>query len=125
MEVRTESLPDAADEVAFVYGPVVLAGDLGPGPKTETVPYSADHRTNLSAEAAAVPILVRGTRPLAEALSRDPGLPLAFRFSGLGHPLDLTLRPFWEISHDRYSVYWATLTEAQWRYRDAPAPAGQ
>jgi hypothetical protein len=36
---------------------------------------------------------------------------------GLGKPADLDLLPFWEISYDRYNVYWRVLTKAQWKAR--------
>jgi uncharacterized protein len=125
MAVRLEGLPDAANKVAFVYGPAVLAGDLGPGPRTDSIPYSQDQRTNLSAVPIAVPVLVRGDRALESSLERSTDGSLVFHTSGLSHPVDMTLRPFWEISHDRYNVYWEVMTETQWKYRDLPAPNGQ
>jgi DUF1680 family protein len=122
MAVRIEELPNAPDKIAFVYGPAVLAGDLGPGPRTDSIPYSADQRANLDAAPIDVPPLVRGDRPLESSLVRSADGPLTFRTAGLSHPVDLALRPFWEISHDCYTVYWDVMTEAQWKYRDAPSP---
>jgi len=124
MAVRLESLPDAPQKVAFLFGPAVLAGDLGAGPRTDSVPYSADQRTNLNAAPVDVPVLVRGEQALESSLVRAADGSLVFHTAGLSHPVDMTLRPFWEISHDRYNVYWDVMTAAQWKFRDAPSPAG-
>jgi len=29
------------------------------------------------------------------------------------------LVPFWQISYDRYTVYWDVITDAEWMYRTA------
>ena len=72
-----------------------------------------------------VPVLVRGGRPLESSVARSADGSLSFLTEGISHPLDMVLRPFWEISHDRYTVYWDVVTEAQWKYRDAPSPDAQ
>jgi DUF1680 family protein len=125
MAVRLEALPEAPDSVAFLFGPAVLAGDLGPVLKTDSIPYSKDQRTNLAAAPSEVPVLVRGNRPLEASLVRSQDGSLVFHTTGLSHPVDMTLRPFWEISHDRYNVYWEVMTQTQWTYRDLPASPGQ
>jgi hypothetical protein len=80
---------------------------------------------NLNAAPVDVPILVRGDRALESSVVRAQDGALVFHTEGISHPLDMTLRPFWEISHDRYNVYWDVMTQSQWKYRDAPSPAGQ
>jgi hypothetical protein len=42
----------------------------------------------------------------------------------MGRPDDVTLRPFWEISYDRYNVYWDIITENQWRGLGTQEPSG-
>jgi hypothetical protein len=121
MAVRTEALADDARKVAFLFGPAVLAGDLGPGPAPGVSPYAHDQRDNLEVPPVPVPVLILGDGPAESALVRSPDGPLAFTTAGLDHPRDVVLRPFWEISHDRYTVYWDVMTAEQWRYRDAPA----
>jgi hypothetical protein len=39
MAVRAEATPDDPLKVAFLYGPLVLAADLGPAPRGRTFPY--------------------------------------------------------------------------------------
>jgi len=118
MSVRAEAMPDAPDKVAFVYGPVVLAGDLGPAPRTATVPYAEDQDANIDAPAVPVPALTRHGSALESRVVRSTDGSLEFRAEGLGLPRDLVLRPFWEIRFDRYSVYWDVVGER-------PADAGR
>ena len=44
--VRAEPLHGSADQFAFVYGPVVLAGDVGPAPAGPAVPYAKEQGAN-------------------------------------------------------------------------------
>jgi hypothetical protein len=116
-------MPDDHAMVAFLYGPVVLAADLGAAPSTVSAPYARDQRDNFLEAACEVPLLVRGSAPVESCLTRLAGAPLEFRTVGLGKPADLNLLPFWEISYDRYNVYWRVLTQDQWKAREAqPAP---
>lgn len=122
MAVRTEAMPDAPDKVAFLYGPAVLAGDLGPGPVTATVPYAERQDANLRDAPVAVPVLVRGDGPIASGVVRSTDGSLVFHTAGLGRPNDVTLRPFWDISYDRYNVYWDVVTDDRWRLLTPPGP---
>jgi uncharacterized protein len=122
MAVRTEGMPDAPDKVAFLYGPAVLAGDLGPEPATPTVPYAERQDANLREAPVTVPVLVRGDGPVASYVVRSTDGTLVFHTVGLGRPNDVTLRPFWEISYDRYNVYWDVVTDDRWRLPPPPGP---
>jgi len=125
MAVRTEAMHGSPNKIAFLYGPVVLAADLGPAPQSDTVPYSGNQTSNVGAAAVPVSTLVRGDGPIEAAVVRSPGSRLEFRTEGIGRPAEATLRPFWEISYDRYTVYWDVMTDAQWMYHSAiSAPAG-
>ena len=125
MAVRTESMPDDSSKVAFLYGPVVLAADLGPAPETPTAPYAGDQNANVHDRPVPVPVLVRGDAPIESMLVRSADGSLEFHTEGTGRPADVTLRPFWEISYDRYNVYWDLVTDAQWMYRSAGSAPGQ
>lgn len=117
MAVRAEAMPGAPEEVAFVYGPAVLAGDLGPAPRSSTAPYSGNQRANLDAPAVAVPELTQGAGPIEACVTRSPRDAFAFEFSGPAQPVSISLRPFWELAYERYTVYW--------KVRGAPAAARQ
>ncbi|MCX7799274.1 MAG: glycoside hydrolase family 127 protein [Fimbriimonadales bacterium] len=101
LEPRIEPTPDNPNRFAVLYGPVVLAADLGRGPALERIP-----------------VLVTGGSPVSEWLRRQPGSQLSFRTVAVGRPEDLTLRPFYELVHERTIVYFDGFTEAQWVERE-------
>jgi len=109
MKVRTEAMPDNPNRVALLYGPLVLAADLGssrgPSPR--------------------IPVLVTGDKPVSSwlQLNRSDGLDkldgLDFRTVGIARPSELAFRPFYTIHHDRYATYFDIFTEAQWDKAEA------
>ncbi len=122
MAVRTEAMQGNPSKVAFLYGPVVLAADMGPAPVGETIPYAIEQTANLGERPVAVPLLVRSDAPLASSVVRAGDGSLEFHTDGIGRPGDVTLVPFWEISYARYNVYWDVVSDAEWMYRSAIAP---
>jgi DUF1680 family protein len=125
MAVRAEPMPDNPNKVAFLYGPVVLAADLGPAPATATIPYAEQQYANLKETPVAVPAIVRSDAPLESAIVRSKDGSLRFHTDGVGRPTDVTLVPFWEISYSRYNVYWDVFTDSQWMYRSAVESKGK
>lgn len=123
MKVRTEAMPDDPHKVAFLYGPVVLAGDLGRVPHNRTVPYAADQTDNFRQPAAEVPVLVTKSNNVAGTVRRTNRNQLVFRTVAVGQPRDVTLRPFNEIFYDYYNVYWDALTPSQFAARKASLQA--
>jgi uncharacterized protein len=119
MNVRAESTPDDARKVAFLYGPLVLAGDLGPVPAGGTVPYAVEQWDNFRRPVAEVPVLVTEAADPAAAVRRAGRRGLVFRTVGSGRPSDVTLRPYNELFYDYYNVYWDVLTPAQYAQRSA------
>jgi DUF1680 family protein len=103
MRRRVEPMPDNPERVALLYGPVVLAGDLGPREKP----------------APRVPVFVTEGKPLEQWVQPAAGKPLEFQTRAVGRPADVSLIPFYRMHHRRYSVYWDLFTEAQWRQREA------
>ena len=119
MGVRTEAMPDDPKKVAFLYGPVVLAGHLGRVPESRTVPYAPDQGDNFRQPVAEVPVLVAEAMSLADAVRRVSENELVFRTVRAAQPRDVTLRPFHEIFYDYYNVYWDVLTPQQYAERKA------
>ena len=93
MAVRTESMPDAPDLIAFVNGPLVLAADLGPADQ----PWESFD-----------PVVV-GTPALTPASGLQH-----FALADHSRPQNLTLRPYFEQHHNRTAVYFRNLTPDQW-----------
>jgi DUF1680 family protein len=123
LAVRTEAMPDDPAKVAFLYGPLVLAGDLGHVPEGATVPYAADQSANFNRPVAEVPVLVPASKNLTAAVRRVAGKELTFRIDGAARPRAVTLRPFNEIFYDYYNVYWDVLTPEQYEARRASLAA--
>ena len=117
MEVRAEAMPDDAHKVAFLYGPLVLAGDLGRVPESRTVPYAVEQWDNFRQPVRDVPVLVTDGRAPSALVKRLKGNGLIFSTGGAGRPRDVTLRPFNELFYEYYNVYWDVMTPAQYAAR--------
>ncbi|HEU4996775.1 MAG TPA: beta-L-arabinofuranosidase domain-containing protein [Gemmatimonadaceae bacterium] len=108
MTLRTEPLPGASDLVAFVYGPIVLAGTLGTEGVTPADQIIKNERTsgNMLNAAVEVPVLVGDALDLARHVRPVPGEPLTFETVGLGRSRDVRLAPYFRLAHERYTLYW-------------------
>ena len=110
--LRCETLPGEEDVIALLYGPIVLAGELG----TKNLPrdYARGQTDLVRVPSPEVPVFVSAAKGLIERTARIPGRPLAFRTHEVGRPEDVTLAPFYQTHHQRYSVYWRLLSPAGW-----------
>jgi uncharacterized protein len=108
MTLHIEPLPNAT-QVAILYGPIVLAGELG-RKGMETISDVAKDQGELSTLAdPAVPSLA--TSDSTEILSHIrsvPDQPLTFVTNGMIPPQNITLIPLFRLNHQRYTVYWNT-----------------
>ena len=112
MTVRVETLPNAPDYAAVMFGPLALAGRLGtqgltPGSQLIVNERESGHMLN---EPIAAPTWPSVFSELAGALTRDPGEPLAFTARGFddGNNASGTVRfaPWFRLAHERYNLYW-------------------
>ena len=116
MSLRTYHTSDDPKTVAILYGPVVLAGELG----RENYPES-DHgkKGPLDLSKLTVPVFpaVVGVDPdkSAEWLQPVPSKPLTFLSGTSTRPENIVFTPLYSIHHQRYSVYWKSCTESEWR----------
>jgi DUF1680 family protein len=108
-KLRIEPTLDDPRTVALLFGPMVLAGDLGP----------ATQRWN-----GLAPVLVGDDLARGDDLSRSEALarcivPTAeaavFSTEGLVHPTDLKLRPFTFQHDNNTAVYFRRFTETEWQ----------
>jgi len=102
MQLRIEAMPDDPKMQAVMYGPVVLAGDLGSEGLTPELIVGPN-----APRLQRMPIQV----PVFKAVGADPSSwikpgdkPLTFHTSG--QQKDVTLAPLNSIFDKRYSVYW-------------------
>jgi DUF1680 family protein len=102
MSLYTESMPDNPNRIAFLYGALVLAGQLG-----NTMPDPV----------TGVPVLLTDNRNISDWIKPVAGQPLHFVTQSTGKPFDVTLIPFYKTYKEYYSVYWDYFTNAQWTAR--------
>ena len=114
MAVRTEPLEDAPDLIAFLYGPVTLAGQLGTEGLDKVDFYLGGHDQNEygTYPAPPVPMLVGGPADLAAKLRKVPDAadPLTFEIP-TAEGGSVRLRPFAETHFVGYTVYWQTFPD--------------
>jgi DUF1680 family protein len=124
MTLHMEALPDDPHVQALMYGPVVLAGDLGTtglesikryGPSAPPVGRvsSIDVPTFIANSPADV---IAHVKPVA-------GKALTFQTSGLGKPNDVTLIPLYKTFEPRYTVYWTVYNTAEYEAHKAELAA--
>jgi DUF1680 family protein len=103
MSLRVESTPDDPRMQAFVYGPLVLAGDLGADGITEAMMIGPNVPPVKRAPALEIPTFVASS-PDPSSWIKPGDKPLSFRTTG--QRKDVALAPINSIFGRRYSVYW-------------------
>lgn len=102
MQLTAEPLADDARQQAFLYGPLVLAGQFS----KSGVDGKLDHNQGPEiheAPAVEVPSLHPGGATLESWIQPVPGQPLTFRATGQAR--EVTLKPL-NQSWQRFAVYW-------------------
>jgi DUF1680 family protein len=116
--LRLEPLPDNQRVAAIMWGPLVLAGDLGPertgGGRGGQQPAGPPIN---------IPSLVAAERPLSEWIKAASDRPGDFRTSGVGREQDVDLVPFYRLHRRTYSVYFDLFTPAEWEKKAADIAA--
>ena len=103
MKLRVEAMPDDPTLQAFLYGPIVLAGDLGSEGLTEAMTTGPNAPQIRRAPALEIPEFTEmGTDPAVWIKPADKAL--AFRTNG--QKTDVSFSPLNSIFGRRYSVYW-------------------
>jgi uncharacterized protein len=101
LSLRSESMPDNPNRIALLYGPVVLAGQLGkemPDPIFGTT------------------VLLTDDRNVSDWTKRK-STRLEFETNHVGKPADAKLIPFFQMYDQYYNVYWDYFTPADWKNR--------
>jgi uncharacterized protein len=107
MEVRQESLPGDDSVIAALYGPLVLAADLGAGPPDG--PMRVVHGRPTEPEHLPPPdplpkVAAAGDTNAPQWLQIESVSEL--RFTAAGESAKYQLSPMYSIGDQRYSVYW-------------------
>ncbi|MEZ5964019.1 MAG: glycoside hydrolase family 127 protein [Planctomycetota bacterium] len=115
--LRLESAAGDPQRAAVLWGPLVLAGDLG----AEAHRGAQDDEDTPAPQA---PVLVVPSMDPTTWLERVQDAPARFRTKGVGRTSDLEARaqdvelgPFYRLPRRRYAIYWDVLTPAEWQQR--------
>ena len=127
MSVRTEPLEGDPSRVAFLYGPSVLAADLGTQGLDKVIFYEINHNETryYNYPGIPTPVLVGTPDQLSAGVEPVAGEPLTFRTrGGICRPHDVTLRPFAATHFVRYMVYFPVYpTQADYDHHGADVAA--
>ena len=109
--LREEPVPDNPSRRALMWGPLVLAGDLGPEVRQ-------DDEENMPAPSAPALVAASNT-PVQQWLKPESGKPGWFKTSGVGLSKDIEFAPMYQLPRRKYAVYWDVFTPEEWNRRSA------
>jgi DUF1680 family protein len=123
--LRLEPTPDNPRVAAIMWGPLVLAADLGP-----------ERQRGRSAEGAAespiVPVFVAADKPVEDWVKAVPGETGHFRVTdvgrdslGAGVEVAVDLVPFYRLHRRTYGIYFDLFTGPEWEAKKAAYAAEQ
>ena len=104
MSLRVEQLPGRSDVIGFVFGPIVLAGQLGRKGLSPGADIIVNERTTgdvLKADVE-VPKLHGNAEEIVGSVKRASDGSLRFQTN------DVSLIPYFRVAHERYTIYWET-----------------
>jgi DUF1680 family protein len=107
MELRQERLPGDDSISAALYGPLVLAADLGAGPPNgpDRVIHSGDTKPkNLPAPSPLPKTSAAADAEIKEWIQVESQPEL--RFTASGESAKYQVMPLYEVGEQRYSIYW-------------------
>ena len=116
--LRKEPLPDNPERFALMWGPLVLAGDLG----AETFKERDGEGWRVVPNA---PVLVAANQSVANWLQPVAGKPGTFLTSGVGLATDITFVPFYRLPRRKYAIYWDMFTPEEWKKKSEALAAEQ
>ena len=115
--LHLEPLANDPRRAAIMWGPLVMAGDLGPEPprgggRGGQAPVNVD-----------IPVIVSPSRNPADWLKPVAGKPGTFRTDGVGKSHDVDLVPFYRLHRRVYMAYFDIYTPADWGKKSAEVAA--
>jgi len=122
--LRLERLADNPRKGAVLWGPLVLAGDLGPAPRRRE-----DGDGDGVRSAPPEPPSIVSDRPVTELLKPVNGKAATFLALGIARTIsseyatDVEFRPFYSLHRRLYSAYWDVLTPIEFGAKVAEADA--
>ena len=115
--LRAERLADNPNRFALLWGPLVLAGDLG----TE----QAEKKAGSVVNGDRAPVLVASAQPVEKWLRPVADKPGTFRTTGVGLTTEIEFVPFYQLPRRRYAIYWDMFTPQEWQKKSEAYGAEQ
>jgi DUF1680 family protein len=112
MALHLEATPDNPKVAAVMYGPIVLAGEMGTEAMPAHAPYHDttdpyqyyDYDYNIPAN---LPRSLKiNDENVADALKPISGEPLTFKTNNTTNGAQIILEPYYNLHRQRYVVYW-------------------
>src|SRR5450759_3522265 len=123
MSLHTEAMPDDPKMIAVMYGPIVLAGDLGREGLETIKRYGPSAPQIGRVKTPVIPVLVGDVASVTSKIAPVAGSRLHFTTNALAQPHEVTLIPFYQVVDQRYTVYWTVVSPAEWEARKAATAA--
>ncbi|NIM99587.1 MAG: hypothetical protein GTO24_16410 [candidate division Zixibacteria bacterium] len=123
--LRLEPTPDNPQVTAIMWGPLVLAADLGPE-------RERGRGRDVSYEPPTIPVFVAAGQPVNQWVKSVPNEQGRFHITefsrdslGAGIEVEVDLVPFYRLHRRTYQVYFDLLTQPDWEKKKAEYVAGQ
>ncbi len=123
--LRLEPTPDNPRVAAIMWGPLVMAADLGPE-------RERGRGSEASYEPPNIPVFVAAEQPVEQWVKPVPDRRGHFRITDVGRDslgadveLEVDLVPFYRLHRRTYAVYFDLFTPSEWEMKKAEYIAGQ
>jgi DUF1680 family protein len=119
MNIHVYTSKEDSHKIAFMYGPLVLAGALGREnfPETDIL---EDHLKLNHYPGIVVPTLVTDEKNIEQCIKKVENSILTFETEAIGEPgsVKSTLIPFYKLHHERYTIYWTKMTKEEYKQNE-------
>jgi len=110
MKTRIETMPNDDSKLAFMHGPLLLAGIVG---QQLPIPgqYASDQWKFFDLPSVHVPALDPKKDSINKWVKPIKGEKLKFELTQVGEADGIPLAPYYMVNHDYYTIYWDLKTE--------------
>jgi DUF1680 family protein len=120
MKLSSEPFVDNPNRMALKWGPLVLAGDLGPEISRRRGAQSA-----APAQPPPTPVFITAASAVDKWLKPVADKPGTFRTENVGLTTDVEFKPFYTLPARRYAIYWDVFTPDDWKKKSDAFAAEQ
>ena len=115
MKLRVVRQKNCDGWVSVFYGPIMLAGELGPQGLSRSDYFGRYTPISALQPLFKAPVFIaESDEDILARIKPIPGRACGFRTSGLVKPKDVTLSPFFGLHFQSYAIYWQVSDLAGW-----------